>query len=146
LPTKEKHNIEKITNIFSTQITQHSHQTQELSNTKFEPLENNNLFAHIEEISYTKNMNLDHYLEYTSLKLYITQYFEGLEVEDYNYKSFSFHINKHLDKIQIISKHNIEERLFMNFDIEKKSFNTHTLFTILNIIEQTYNREINNPL
>jgi hypothetical protein len=91
-------------------------------------------------------MNLDHYLEYTSLKLYITQYFEGLEVEDYNYKSFSFHINKHLDKIRIISKHNIEERLFMNFDIEKKSFNTHTLFTILNIIEQTYNREINNPL
>ena len=34
----------------------------------------------------------------------------------------------------------------MNFDIEKKSFNTHTLFTILNFIEQSYNREINNPL
>ena len=91
-------------------------------------------------------MNLDHYLEYTSLKLYITQYFEGLEVEDYNYKSFSFHINKQLDKIRIISKHNTEERLFMSFDIQEKSFNTHTLFTILNFIEQSYNQEINNPL
>jgi len=91
-------------------------------------------------------MNLDHYLEYTSLKLYITQYFEGLEVEDYNYKSFSFHINKQSNKIRIISKHNTIENLFMNFDIEKKSFNTHTLFTILNFIEQSYNREINNPL
>ena len=91
-------------------------------------------------------MNLNYYLEYTSLKLYTTQYFEGLEVEDYNYKSFSFHINKQLDKIQIISKHNTIERLFMNFDIEEKSFNPHILLTILNFIEQSYNREINNPL
>jgi len=91
-------------------------------------------------------MNLNYYLEYTSLKLYITQYFEGLEVEDYNYKSFSFHINKQLDKIQVISKHNTIERLFMNFDIEEKSFNPHILLTILNFIEQSYNREINNPL
>jgi len=91
-------------------------------------------------------MNLNNYLEYTSLKLYTTQYFEGLEVEDYNYKSFSFHINKQLDKIQIISKHNTEEKLFMNFDIEKKSFSIHILLTILDFIEQTYNREINNPL
>ena len=91
-------------------------------------------------------MNIDSYLEYTSLKLYITEFFEGREMEDYNYKSFSFHINKQLDKIQIISKHNTEERLFMSFDIQEKSFNTHTLFTILNFIEQSYNQEINNPL
>jgi hypothetical protein len=91
-------------------------------------------------------MNIDSYLEYTSLKLYITEFFEGLEVEDYNYKSFSFHINKQLDKIQIISKHNTEKRLFMNFDIEEKSFNPHILFTILNMIEQTFNNEIKNPL
>jgi hypothetical protein len=67
-------------------------------------------------------------------------------MEDYNYKSFSFHLNKQLDKIQIISKHNTLERLFMNFDIEEKSFNPHILFTILNLIEQTYNKEIKNPL
>ncbi len=91
-------------------------------------------------------MNIDSYLEYTSLKLYITEFFEGREMEDYNYKSFSFHINKQLDKIRIISKHNTEERLFMSFDIQEKSFNTHTLFTILNFIEQSYNQEINNPL
>ncbi len=91
-------------------------------------------------------MNIDDYLEYTSLKIYITEFFEGLEVEDYNYKSFSFHINKQLDKIQIISKHNTIERLFMNFDIQEKSFNPHILFTILNFIEQSYNNEIKNPL
>jgi hypothetical protein len=91
-------------------------------------------------------MNLNHYLEYTSLKIYITEFFEGREMEDYNYKSFSFHINKQLDKIQIISKHNTEERLFMNFDIKEKSFNSHILFTILNFIEQSYNNEIKNPL
>jgi hypothetical protein len=67
-------------------------------------------------------------------------------MEDYNYKSFSFHINKQLDIIQIRSKHNTEERLFMNFNIEEKSLNPHILFTILNLIEQTYNNEINNPL
>ncbi len=91
-------------------------------------------------------MNLNNYLEYTSLKLYTQLFFEGLEVEDYNYKSFSFYLNKQLDKIQIISKHNTLERLFMNFDIEEKSFNTHILFTILNFIEQTYNKELKNTL
>jgi len=89
-------------------------------------------------------MNLNYYLEYTSLKLYTTQYFEGLEVEDYNYKSFSFHINKQLDKIQIISKHNTEEKLFMNFDIEEKSFSIHILLTILDFIEQAYNKKYTN--
>ena len=91
-------------------------------------------------------MNIDDYLEYTSLKIYITEFFEGLKVEDYNYKSFSFHLNKQLDKIQIISKHNTIERFFMNFDIQEKSFSPHILFTILNFIEQSYNNEINNPL
>ena len=91
-------------------------------------------------------MNINSYLEYTSLKLYITEFFEGLKMEDYNYKSFSFQLNKQLDKIQIISKHNTEERLFMNFDIHEKSFNPHILFTILNFIEQSYNNEIKNPL
>ena len=91
-------------------------------------------------------MNIDSYLEYTSLKIYITEFFEGLEMEDYKYKSFSFHLNKQLDKIQIISKHNTQERLFMNFDIQEKSFNPHILFTILNFIEQSYNNETKNPL
>ena len=52
----------------------------------------------------------------------------------------------YLKKTQIISKHNTTERLFMNFDIEEKSFNTHILLTILNFIEQSYNNEIKNPL
>ena len=91
-------------------------------------------------------MNIDDYLEYTSLKIYITEFFEGLDMEDYNYKSFSFHLNKQLDKIQIISKHNTIERFFMNFDIQEKSFSPHILFTILNFIEQSYNNETKNPL
>jgi hypothetical protein len=79
------------------------------------------------------NDNLERYIELTSLKLYTNLFFEGHTLEEYNFKSFSFYLQKEKDIIKI------------NFAFSTKLFSTEKLYEILNILEQQYNIEIRNP-
>ena len=89
--------------------------------------------------------NLERYIELTSLKLYTNLFFEGYTLEEYNFKSFSFYLQKEKDIIKIISRHNRKIKLKINFALSTKLFSTEKLYEILNILEQQYNIEIRNP-
>jgi hypothetical protein len=91
------------------------------------------------------NDNLESYIEITSLKLYTNLFFEGHTLEEYNFKSFSFYLQKEKDIIKIISRHNQRIKLKINFAFSTKLFSTEKLYEILNILEQQYNIEIRNP-
>ena len=91
------------------------------------------------------NDNLESYIEITSLKLYTNLFFEGHTLEEYNFKSFSFYLQKEKDIIKIISRHNQRIILKINFAFSTKLFSTEKLYEILNILEQQYNIEIRNP-
>ena len=91
------------------------------------------------------NDNLESYIEITSLKLYTNLFFEGHTLEEYNFKSFSFYLQKEKDIIKIISRHNQRIKLKINFAFSTKLSSTEKLYEILNILEQQYNIEIRNP-
>jgi hypothetical protein len=89
--------------------------------------------------------NLERYIELTSLKLYTNLFFEGYTLEEYNFKSFSFYLQKEKDIIKIISRHNQKIKLKIDFSFSTKLFSTEKLYEILNILQQQYNIEIRNP-
>jgi len=49
------------------------------------------------------NDNLERYIELTSLKLYTQLFFEGHTLEEYNFKSFSFYLQKDKDIIKSLA-------------------------------------------
>ncbi len=89
-------------------------------------------------------MNLNNYLEYTSLKLYATEFSQGHKVERYKYKSFSFKLKKEKDSVKILSKHNKNKELTEVCILQKKSFNIHTLLIMLELTEKAYNKKYTN--
>jgi len=89
--------------------------------------------------------NLERYIELTSLKLYTNLFFEGHTLEEYEFKSYSFYLQKEKDIIKIISRHNKRIKLKIDFAFSTKLFSTEKLYDILNILEQQYNIEIINP-
>jgi hypothetical protein len=89
-------------------------------------------------------MNLNNYIEYTSLKIYATEFSQGHKVERYYYKSFSFKLKKVKDTVKIISKHDKNKDLTEVCLLQKKSFNVNTLLIMLELIEQAYNKKYTN--
>jgi len=67
-------------------------------------------------------MNLNNYIEYTSLKLYVTEFSQGHKVERYHYKSFSFKLKKEKDSVKILSKHHKNQTSTKTSIIQKKIF------------------------
>jgi hypothetical protein len=89
--------------------------------------------------------NLERYIELTSLKLYTTQFFEGQALEEYNFKSFSFYLQKEKDIIKIISRHNKRIKLKIDFSFSNKIFSIERFYEMLYLLDQQYKIEIAKP-